>query len=632
MCGTLVLLATLAAVGATTALINPLTGKTLEGKDANPFFDTVNTNVQCNWGNSFVPCYDLIHGGLKKHFVAELWAGSPDALGLHELQQGPDKKLWLTHQERDEIIRMDVNPDLFFQEHDIKVFDLGGKDKRDPTKGKGGVHGLEWSKKNKQVAYAACEYEESIKMLTFDKEYNTITKTDKFVLKPPAGNACKKADDSLLGLHSLVEDKNGVIWFTLKFVGCIGYMVPPTAPAAEATFKYFKIPPCVDDPDATPLAFYIDVDAKNRRHIWFNSITTDQIGVLDADNKDVGPKMVEIKPPGWLAKGGMSKEGSKRKFAKTASARPGGLSVLDDGTCLFALYNRFGTVGRVTLDPISFEPSAEEYLFQLPTLGAFLHMQINDPAACTEALGRDAEKKPAGFKGKTKCDLAIVQSTNDFGGEAQANSQRFAKPDEVDRIILVKDTYLYGVTVEKAAEVVGGYREAIPINAPTQKSWIHRVTYIKAPAMTPLGNNYYLAATELRTNRVLVISGEGGPFNLLLAEARDRVVSKNGQTNTKTKASDEENEIVERQIKAVLISGVHDLMTETDPVTDEMTKKAEKSLLKEEASLKTEASVQRLRFAQMEKAQQLRSPDDFFSRSREISGQTIVPVAFHTCK
>ena len=218
-------------------------------------------------------------------------------------------------------------------------------------------------------------------------------------------------------------------------------------------------------------------------------------------------------------------EAAESARARHADVRPGGV-VLDDRTVIFAVYNRHGTIGRIALD--SKGPPAWT-LFKLADKGAYLHLQVNDKGKCTTALGKGAEKDGVG-KG-TGCDLYLVASANDFGGEAEAGTEPFSVAEERDRLIILKDVRLLPQGDRKDGEVAThetGNR--VDVEAPTQKSWIHRVTPLYN--LNGQGETALLAATELRTNRVLIVSPEGGALDLAkIAEAEKNEREAHKQTH-----------------------------------------------------------------------------------------------------
>ena len=605
--------------------------------------------TSCNWGSSYVPCYDLpTLQDDTQYFVGEIWAGNPDHLGLHELVQWPmggsktveKTYLWMTHQEQGTLIRMTFEKDVILNKDAyVTVFPLPGKGRFKTSctattpeeyadcfkQRSNGVHGLIWT--GAYEAWAICEYQQAIVQMKFDKDYDSIVdyKTylvdpqDKGTWKDPTadknhGEKCGIADyDS--GIHTLIAVNAGdpakfAIYFTMKFgkqtldpstkkanrgSGCIGRLTLDEH--GDGKFYYWKVAPLFDEKTKKastklPLPFYIDKSAGSE-YVWFNSITSDQMGYLDVAKdlaSDEGPKSVALPALPGAAE-------SARGFG-TTDVRPGGFVVLDDGTVLFAVYNRHGSIGRITLD--SKGATSVDYLFKLADKGAYLHLQVNDKDKCTTALGKGAEEKG----GATGCDLYLVASANDFGGEAEAGTELFSVAEERDRLIILKDVRLLPETGRKAGEVAThDASKRVDVEAPTQKSWIHRVT--------PLFNlerqrdTALLAATELRTNRVLIVSPKGGAIDLTeieKAEKAEREAHKQthgDDTNDKTEVTRPRGYAMSRS--SSFQTGPQEV---TAPLTLERTRRyagghkshtLEKPLLEPQAKMRSDAEFEPIR-------------------------------------
>ena len=113
-------------------------------------------------------------------------------------------------------------------------------------------------------------------------------------------------------------------------------------------------------------------------------------------------------------------------------------------------------------------------------------------------LGKGAEEKEA--------RLYLVASANDFGGEAEAGTEPFSVAEERDRLIILKDVRLLPDGSKEGEVATHDASKRVDVEAPTQKELIHRAPLFNLERQ---GETALLAATELRTNRVLIVSPEG---------------------------------------------------------------------------------------------------------------------------
>ena len=186
--------------------------------------------TSCNWGSSYVPCYDL--PTLRTTvLVGEIWAGNPDHLGLHELVQWPmgdndvGKDVSLDDaQEQGTLIRMTFEDDVILNKDAyVTVFPLPGKGR---WKACTGSSGLVTTRRGQSVRSAGD------RQMTFDADYDSIVDYKTYLVDPQDknvdnpntdknhGEKCGIADyDS--GIHTLIavsrRSAKFAIYFTMKF-------------------------------------------------------------------------------------------------------------------------------------------------------------------------------------------------------------------------------------------------------------------------------------------------------------------------------------------------------------------------------------------------------------------------------
>lgn len=286
-----------------------------------------------------------------------------------------------------------------------------------------------------------------------------------------------KMTEGIGDLHAVVEDYERNMWFLLKEskyttkrgnpdgMGIIGRLANPYSDKCSGkrwTFHRFG--------DLSPsgekaIPFYIDI-CPNGRYVWFNSISSNEVGVVDAKEGDAGvPKIFTLPDHKFKSPTGLQ-EGK--------GVRPGGIASMDDGSALVTLYNEYGGFAHVSLE-------GDVKYVDVSETNDYAYLHVSAPKSLL-----------AGEKG----DLVLTAASNaftshDLGAEFDGIEHDLKSVDQPDMLRVLHNFDTTNMTWSDSV-----------IYAPTQISMLHRTRQL----FPETGDENYLifGTTELRPVRLLV--------------------------------------------------------------------------------------------------------------------------------
>lgn len=374
----------------------------------------------------------------------------------------------------------------------------------------GGIGVWNWDSKSEQVPVKVI----SVPLEDEKTGWSCVDRSVSLQERTKLGNNCPTGAHP----HTVAEDGDGNLWVTLKNVGAIARLRNPDLITdftdAKNNWRIYDLSNDGTniDPESGsgPLPFYVQTDGRDT--VWFNSITTGQIGVIKKATQEVPlvPVLFEVS---------IEEESDLALkddpiFEQGTTSRPGAFQVIHEtGDVLLTVYNKYGSV-VIVRDPAvdelealiedtydgdasGSEPSAVSALILNSTQGqkyiksmrvteddAFLHMDY-------------------GVQENGLLTLWLAASSNDFVGVDTRTKDRevqaFRVPGQADTLIKITD---FDPSKDSHENMSHNINQIIV--APTQASWIHRVMVLPSREKG-VRDGSRVIATELYSDRLLIV-------------------------------------------------------------------------------------------------------------------------------
>lgn len=296
--------------------------------------------------------------------------------------------------------------------------------------------------------------------------------------------------------HTMTEDQDGNLWITLKNVGAIARLRNPDK-TTSPEWRIYDLSRNGTNVVHTftnhgkratgPFPFYIQSDGKDT--IWFNSITTSQIGVITNSTQDIPPSPILFTISHPKAKN---------------NVRPGVLKVVKEtGGAIFTLYQKIGTVAVAQIPPpnvVGQQQHDPNKVVVLPWSESSNHVGLIKLTHSDAFLAIDSAVQKNGL-----LTLWLAASSNDFVDKPSFDAPKilphvaFAIPEQRD--LLLKVTNFDPRPPRRKSKRRREKMTSLAITAPTQGSFLHRVNIVPCP-----NQDCPVLATQLKTDRLMVIN------------------------------------------------------------------------------------------------------------------------------
>lgn len=400
----------------------------------------------------------------------------------HEAAMAPNGDLIITHMSTNSFtivkgVKQKLGTTL--SDDSIDHFSMERRLLEDSTSG---LHSTMFSKKDPNIMFMTLELIDTIAL--YDYTQKKIIK--KFEI-PHASWGMRAAAGSthVTTAHTFVEDKHGNIYFTMKKcvydldddtegMGAIGRLNDPLDDSIPDNERWMHWKMSKYGTGVKTLPFYINIDVKGE-YVWFNSIISAEMGVIDSrDNDEPTIKMFTMPPP--HNDGAQSSRGD----GDLHNPRPGGMIVTAAGDCIVAAYNRYGSIAKINKN------TGEVTYVTVPAVHghdyAYLHISADFETYEDKTL----------YQGG-KFDVVLTASSNDFKADTIKDDldQDWSQPDQADAIMLMKGFDADAMTWKSMEEYM----------APTQHSWFHRSWVLADHANGP----ELIVSTEYYADRLFFV-------------------------------------------------------------------------------------------------------------------------------